>query len=153
MQVQTGVSDIEAGIWTCGVRPPDPGSNVQMPREQACLRSVPLESPGDRNRNRCDREGPRGGRLGEDRDMEERTEGKADGGKSNAKSSIADSERRVQALRRPAGPQRFCTQDEYRMLLRPIGGTAGPAVGAVKGDSLCGVVDEAESLADFLCGG
>jgi hypothetical protein len=74
------VSDIEPGIWACGVRPLDPSSNVQMPREQACLRSVPLESPGDGNRNRCDREGPRGGRLGED--MEERTEGKTDGAKA-----------------------------------------------------------------------
>jgi hypothetical protein len=82
MQVQTGVSDIEAGIWTCGVRPPDPGSNVQMPREQACLRSVPLESPGDGNRNRCDREGPRGGRLGEDRDMEGERRGKQTGAKA-----------------------------------------------------------------------
>jgi hypothetical protein len=120
-----GVSDIETGIWACGVRPPDPSSNVQTPREQPCLRSVPLESPGDGNRNRCDREGPRGGRLGED--MDERTEGETDGQKQrNATSSVADSERRVQALRRPAGPQRFCAQDEYRMLLSPIGGPQAP---------------------------
>jgi len=27
-------SDIEAGIWVCGVRPPDPSSNVQRTGEQ-----------------------------------------------------------------------------------------------------------------------
>jgi hypothetical protein len=150
MQVQTGVSDIEAGIWTCGVRPPDPGSNVQMPREQACLRSVPLGSPGDGNRNRCDREGPRGGRLGED--MEERTEGKADGQKQRKVFCCRLGETRASS----APPCRSSTLLHAGRIPHAVEadrGTAGPAVGAVKGDSLCGVVDEAESLADFLCGG
>lgn len=57
-------SDIGAGIWVCGVGPRDPSSNVQRAGEQACLGSVPLESPGDMNRHRCEEEGPRGGGLG-----------------------------------------------------------------------------------------
>jgi hypothetical protein len=56
-----------------GVGPRDhPSSNVQSPGEQACLGSVPLESPGEvaQNVDRNDSEmeasmdGPRGGRLG-----------------------------------------------------------------------------------------
>jgi len=117
-----GVSDIETGIWTCGVRSPDPSSNVQMPREQACLRSVPLESPGDGNRNRCDREGPRGGRLGED--MEERMEGKADGQKQRNVFCCGLGETRASS----APPCRSSLNasasrtNTNRMLLRPIGG-------------------------------
>jgi hypothetical protein len=32
--VEAEGSDIEAGIWACGVRPPDPSSNVQRTGEQ-----------------------------------------------------------------------------------------------------------------------
>jgi hypothetical protein len=47
-------------------------------------------------------------------------------GKSNATSSVADSERSVQALRRPAGPQRFCTQDEIPHAVEADRRTRGP---------------------------
>lgn len=57
--------------------------------EQTWLGSVPLELPGDVNRNRCGEEGPRGGRLRED--MSDRSRKKA--GKSNASATQRLSER------------------------------------------------------------
>jgi len=96
-----------------------PAAKEQMAREQTWLGSVPLELPGDVNRNRCGEEGPRGGRLRED--MSERSRKKGRQKAMQAQRNVCRRERRAKALRRPAGPQRFCTQYEECMELRPIG--------------------------------
>ncbi len=90
--------------------------------EQTWLGSVPLELPGDVNRKRCGEEIPRSGRLRED--MSERSRKKAGKKKRNATSV---GERDAQSiLRRPADPQRFCTQYEECMVSRPIGREVPP---------------------------
>lgn len=143
-------SDIEAGIWVGGVGPRDPSFNVQRAGKQSCLRPVPLESPGERvqdvNRNRCDREGPRGGRLGrsehgrefetrERRKKQRRGEQRAEGrqaGKRNATATATGNcnvglvcsepgETRKSVCAALQVLQRFCTQQDDCMALRPIG--------------------------------
>jgi hypothetical protein len=128
-------SDIEAGIWVCGVGPRDPSANVQKAGGQAFLGSVPLESPGDVNRNRCEEEALRGGSPG-GQDVREGGEEQS-GQKQRTSSVFADPERRVQALRRPAGPQRFLHEGRRPHAVEAYRERAAPAT---RGDSLRGVV-------------
>jgi hypothetical protein len=119
-----------------------PAANVQMAGGQTWLGSVPLELPGDVNRNCCGEEGPRGGRLGEDMsEGAERKQAKA------TQRNVYRSERRAKALRRAAGPQRFCTQYEECMVLRPIGREVPPRREGIRYAGWSVVVDEA----DFAC--
>lgn len=127
--------DIEAVKRACGVGPRNPSSNVQRAGDQAWLGSVPLESPGYMNRNRFGEEGPRGGHLGED--MSERRRNKQ--AKATQRNVCGERER-ANALRRPAGPQRFCTQYRDCMVLRPIGTEVSPRRAGIRCAGCCVVV-------------
>ncbi len=118
----------------CGVGPPNP--NSKGAGHASCLGSVPLESPGVVvqyvKRNRCamaaSMECPQGGRLG--RTWESRRKKKTQGSSNGWASESTRKEART--LRRPAGPQRFCTLCNCRMLVEAYRNPAAPRWKAIR---------------------